>query len=89
MTIESVYDDEDYLYAVVSYLNDTDETYRQVTVECKAVDKDNRTINSNKRSFSSYQLGPIGPGFTGTVKIPIHTYGLSAESASCSIIPIK
>lgn len=75
----------DFFYVLVTYTNDTEKTFNNaVTITCFALDSKGNKLNSNHRSFFVHEYGPIKPGFTGTLKIPIELHGASAKSASCN-----
>ena len=82
--IEKAWVDRDFGYVLVFYENTTTKTFtRYVTIRCEAKNSRGKRINSNKRSFFAHEVGPIKPGFTGNVKIPIQIYGKEMESVSC------
>lgn len=72
-------------YALVSYTNDTASTFQQVTIQCVALDSADQKLGVNQRSFFGHERGPVGPGFTGTVEVPVRLHGAKMASASCSI----
>lgn len=79
-------EDHDYAYALASYHNDGSATFRAgVTVRCDALGDGGRKINTNTRSFFAHEHGPITPGFTGTVKVPVQLNGATLKSMSCWI----
>jgi len=84
LKIDRIWVEHDYAYALVSYKNDSDKTFKRfVTVECTAIDPQGNKININKRSFFSHDYGPIVPGFEGTVKIPIRLNEKTLKSVEC------
>lgn len=83
--IDRVWISNSFGYALVSYLNDTKDTFSSVvTIKCVALDNQGKKININTRSFFVHDYGPIVPGFEGTLKIPVNLYGASMKSMSCS-----
>lgn len=76
----------DYGYVLVTYTNDTQKTFQKyATITCVASDRSKKKIGVNKRSFFAHQHGPIAPGFSGTVEIPIELNGIKMHSANCSV----
>jgi hypothetical protein len=67
---------------LVSYRNDTRATFTSVTIQCTARDG-SREVGTNSRSFSEFEHGPVTPGFTGTLEIPIDLHGADATTADC------
>ena len=84
LEIDRVWTEYDSGYALITYTNDTDATYKAVTIKCVALDSLNKKINSNKRSFYAHEYGPITPGFSDTLKIPVDLNGLDMESMNCN-----
>jgi hypothetical protein len=73
-------------YTIVSYKNTTEKTFtRQVTIRATVYDTRENVIDTNTRSFFSYEYGPIKPGFEGTVKIPVECKKGQAKSVSVKI----
>jgi hypothetical protein len=76
-----------YGYALVSYINDGGATFpSQVSVQCDALDKSGGKIGTNSRSLSAREVGPIGPGYKGTLEIPVELHGARLHSMSCWIL---
>jgi hypothetical protein len=70
--LERSWQESGYVYALVSYRNDTEQTFGSgVTIKAIIYDATGGMIDTNERSFFAYEHGPITPGFEGTVKIPI------------------
>lgn len=87
ITIDRVWSDNGYGYALVTYKNNTNIAFKSVvTIKCTALDSDGNKININSRSFFSFEHGPINPGFEGTLKIPINLHGLKLNSISCGCL---
>jgi hypothetical protein len=80
-------------YATVTYANTTTETFtKAVTIQARALDGSGKALNVNDRAFFAHELGPIVPGFTGTLKIPVELAGRAAtefKSMECSIVTAR
>lgn len=73
-------------YTIVSYRNTTQRTFtKNVTIQATLYDSQKNVVNTNTRSFFAFEVGPIGPGFEGTVKIPIDCAKGQASSVSVKI----
>ena len=84
LKLDRVWVDGDCGYALVTYTNETDLTFkRAVTIECTALDSRENKININSRSFWASKYGPIKPGFKGTLKIPVELHGASMKFMDC------
>ncbi len=84
--IDRVWAEYDYGYALVSYTNDSNKTFWQaVTIQCTAKGQGGKKLNTNTRSFFVHNHGPIAPGFTGTLKIPVRLHGAELQSMSCRV----
>lgn len=76
VTIQNNWHENGTTYAVVEYRNTSNKTYSNaVTIRCNTISADGKTINTNTRSFFKHEYGPIAPGFSGTVKVPISDAG--------------
>lgn len=60
-----------------------------VTIQAIALDSSGQKINENQRSFFAWERGPIGPGFKGTLKIPVEIGSAKFKSMECSVIVAK
>jgi hypothetical protein len=73
-------------YTIVSYRNTTSRTFEsQVTIQAAVYDAQDKMVDTNERSFFAHEHGPIGPGFEGTVKIPVECSPNQAKSVSVKI----
>ena len=73
----------DYAYALVDYLNDSMNTYENgVTINCAALDSENKRIGTNQRNLSA----SIRPGFQRTIEIPVRLHGEEMKSMTCNVI---
>lgn len=60
-------------YLIVSYKNNTDETFKNaVTIKCNTLNKDGDIINTNSRSFFAFEHGEMKPGFNNSLKLHIN-----------------
>ncbi len=74
------------VYVLVTYRNTTERTFsRAVTIRATILDGSRSKIDTNSRSFFSFEHGPIGPGFEGDVKIPIECAKGVAKYVSVAI----
>jgi len=90
LKFDRFWEEHDFGYALVTYTNNTKATFNTgVTIKCIAIGKNGAKINTNRRSFYAHEYGPIKPGFSGTLKIPIRLYGLSLKSMKCKAIENK
>jgi hypothetical protein len=86
ITVDRVWSEYDTGNAIVRYTNDTGRTFsRLVTIQCVAVDRDSRYLGVNERSFFAYERGPIEPGFSGVVRVPVSLNGASLATMECEI----
>ena len=72
-------------YALVSWENTTHKTFKQVTIQAIAYSPDGKMINESHRSFFAHERGPIMPGFTGTLKIPVDLNKSNFSNIKCSV----
>jgi hypothetical protein len=73
-------------YTIVSYRNTTQRTFtKNVTIQATVYDSQKNVVDTGERSFFAFEVGPIGPGFEGTVKIPIDCAKGQASSVSVKI----
>jgi len=84
LSVDRVYSRDDYGYAIVSYRNTSDQTFRErVTVRCDALDGARQKLGTNTRSFFADDHGPIKPGFEGTLEIPVRLNGATLDRVEC------
>lgn len=76
-------------YALISWSNSTDRTFQVVTIQAVAYDPAGGKINANERSFFAHSLGPIQPGFQGTLKIPVELGQSEFAKMACSVVVAK
>lgn len=76
-------------YALVTWENISTKTFDVVTIQAIALDSSGQKINENQRSFFAWERGPIGPGFKGTLKIPVEIGSAKFKSMECSVIVAK
>ncbi|MDP2791609.1 MAG: hypothetical protein Q8O15_07635 [Rectinemataceae bacterium] len=70
--IERVWVEYDTTYALVSYRNTTEQTFKsKVSIKVFLYDKEKNMLDTNSRSFFAFERGPITPGFEDTVKVPV------------------
>ena len=89
LTIDRVWTSStgNYGYALVTYVNTSGKTFeRAVTIQCVAYDTSGRKINMNKRSFFAREHGAMGPGFEGTIKVPVQIDGIPMKEMSCKAL---
>lgn len=84
VVVDRVYSEHDFGYAVVSYANDSSTTFESITVECVATGGQGK-IGVNQRSFMSRERGPIEPGFSGTIEVPVELHGAKLASMECKV----
>jgi hypothetical protein len=61
-----------YVYALITYKNNTKRTFRSVvSIVAITYDEHGKKLNMASLSFFAHARGPIEPGFTGSLKIPI------------------
>jgi hypothetical protein len=85
LEIHNMINEHGYLNVIVLYTNDTDDTYKAVRIKCTALNSNGKIINFNKRSFYDHEYGPIKPGFSDSLKIPIEVKDKVVDSASCEV----
>jgi len=86
ITVDRVWEEFDYGNALVSYVNDSGRTFGSVvTIQCVALNASGGKVNQNTRSFFAREVGPIAPGYTGTVSIPVSLNGDHVASMQCDI----
>lgn len=87
ITVQNTWSEHGTTYAVVQYKNESSKTFNSlVTIRCNTVAGDGSIINTNTRSFFNFEHGPIKPGFTGIVKVPINDAGnKKAVKVTCSV----
>jgi len=83
--VDRVWKDAGYLYALVSYANDTPNTFSMVTIQCVAQAADGSKLGVNSRSWFEYRSGPITPGFEGVKEVPVNLHGTDGETMSCNV----
>ncbi len=86
LKVERVWSEGQFTYAIVTWTNTTGNVLRNVTIQAIAKDKENNTIEFNQRSFFEHERGPLQPGFTGSLRIPINTGYSKCNSVSCSVV---
>lgn len=84
LAINNMYEKNDYFYVVVEYENDTDQTYKTITIKCDALDRNDEVIGSNQKSISPPREGLIKPGFKSSTRIPIQVSDQKIHSVSCN-----
>lgn len=85
ITIDRIWVDGDYAYALVTFKNTSTKTYkRSVTIKCIAYDASGNKLGINTRSFFCFNIGPIEPGFEDTLKVPIELHGAIMHYIKCS-----
>jgi len=83
--VDRIWQAGDYGMALVTYQNRDNKIYEVgVTIKCVALDKKKNRVGVNERSFYVHQYGPINPGFTDTVEIPIALNGAGFGSVKCT-----
>lgn len=71
---------------IVRYNNTTGRTFTfSVAVSCDALNSSGRVVGTNQRSFFAADRGSIGPGFSGTLEVPVDLQGASYKSMRCEI----
>ena len=87
LEVDRVWNEGDFAYALVTYTNNTNKTYGTgVTIKCIAIGSNGKKINSNTRSFFAFEHGPIKPGFSDTLKVPVSLNGLSMKTVRCTAL---
>jgi len=76
-------------YALITWQNKTGATFRSVTIQAIAYDPSGNKINTNQRSFFAHEHGPIGPGFRGTLKIPVELQNKEFSKMECSVSSVR
>jgi hypothetical protein len=83
LNIDRVWSSGDFGYALVTYDNNSSSTFERVTIKCVALDSVVDKIAVNSRSFFAFEHGPIRPGFSDTVEIPVSLEGATMCSMRC------
>ena len=80
LKIDRVWEGEyGYGYALVTFTNTSRTTFKSsVTIECVALDA------KGNNGFYAFERGPIGPGFTGTLRVSVKLNRVKLRSMTCS-----
>lgn len=85
INVDRVWQQGDWGMVLVTYTNRDNRSYETaVTIKCVAFDQKKNRVGVNERSLYAYLLGPIKPGFSDTVEIPIALNGAKFGSAQCN-----
>ena len=84
--ITRVFEDGGRASAMVMYENTTKTTFKNVTIKCYDLNNKGDVVGVNTRSFFGHTVGPIYPGFSDSVKVPVDVHGASWSSVSCKAI---
>lgn len=71
-------------FALITYRNDTDDTWDAVIFDCTAMDGD-YAVGKGSASLSSALRGPISPGYRTTVEAIIPLRGKRAGTVTCEM----
>ncbi|MDY6987948.1 MAG: hypothetical protein SWQ30_07805 [Thermodesulfobacteriota bacterium] len=80
---DRVWSSNDFGYALVTYTNNSSKTFESVTIKCVALDSAGNKLAVNSRSFLALEYGPIRPGFSDTIEIPVSLEGATMSSMRC------
>lgn len=84
LVISNMYPKNDFIYVLVEYENDTDQTYETMTIKCEALDRNDKVIGSNQQSISLTKPELIKPGFKTSKRIAIQISDQKVHSVSCN-----
>lgn len=85
--VQNVWHEYGTTYILVKYTNETDRVFNNaVSIKCATIDRSRKIINTNERSFFAHEYGPIGPGFSNSVKIPVNDIeGKKVRNVNCTL----
>lgn len=83
--IDRTWTDDDWINVLVTYINNTKETFSDVTIQCIAYETKESKIDIG----SAYFFGPIEPGFEGTEKILIEHHNIPVKFVNCDCMEMK
>ena len=87
LKVERVWEDTDidYGYALVTFTNTTQKTFKRVTIQCAAIGPNGKKLNIGQHIFSDFRDGAIKPGFNRTVRISVQLYKAKMKSMSYTV----
>ena len=87
LEIDRTWSQGDYGVALVTYTNDSGKTLKTgAFLKCIAFDKNKKKIGVQKRGFYAMNYGgPIKPGFSDSVEVPVRLHGMKMKSMKCSV----
>ena len=87
LEIDRTWSQGDYGVALVTYTNDSGKTLKTgAFLKCIAFDKNKKKIGVQERAFYAMNYGgPIKPGFSDSVEVPVVLHGMKMKSMKCSV----
>jgi hypothetical protein len=82
--VDRIWTQGDWGMVLVTYTNESGKTHKSaVLIKCVAINSKRKKIGVQESGFFVHKIGPIKPGFSDTIEVPIALNGAKMKKVDC------